>query len=53
MDRVCSVAYQQPNTMARTHTKDNVLTAYGTPRPMCTTSAAMVPKTLTMETVPQ
>ena len=52
-ERVPSVRCQSPSTTASATAKATVDTAYGTPRPTCATSAATVPKTLTMATAVQ
>ncbi len=53
MDSVLSVRFQVQNTVARTSAYNADETKYGTPKPTCRTSAAMVPKTPTIITASQ
>ncbi len=48
MDRVPSLRYQRAKTAASAAMNNGVESVYGTPRPTCSTSAAIVPNTLTM-----
>ena len=53
IESVCSTQNQSVKTAASTTTNNTVDITYGTPKPTCSTSAAMVPNTPTIATANQ